>query len=260
MAGPGGAEFRSVWTEVHGLPVHAKVSTPAPQADRPPLVLVHGLALSHAYMMPTAERLGGEFRVHVPDLPGFGESAHPEKTLDVPGLADALAAWMGAIGVPRAALLGNSFACQIIVDLAARHPQRVLRTVLQGPTTPPEERSWLRQFVRWRQNNRYNPPELGPISWRDYRRAGYLRALQSFRLALKDRIEDKLPRVAAPSLVVRGQYDPICRAAWAAEVARLLPRGQLVEIPGAAHTLVYTAPEQLAAVARRFLSENGNCR
>ncbi len=234
--------------------MHTKVSTGKPAAATGvPLILVHGLDLSHRYMMPTAECLAPEFRVYVPDLPGFGDSGHPAKVLDVPGLADALVAWMDATGLERASLLGNSFACQIIVDLAARYPGRVSRAILQGPTTPPRERSWFWQFVRWRQNNRYNPPELGPISWSDYRKAGYKRALQSFRLSLLDRVEDKLPRVAAPTLVVRGQHDPIARASWAEEVTGLLPDGRLVVIPGVAHTLVYTAPEQLATVARQFL-------
>jgi hypothetical protein len=39
-----------------------------------------------------------------------------------------------------------------------------MHAVLQGPTTPPEERSWFWQFVRWRQNQRYNPRSLGPVS------------------------------------------------------------------------------------------------
>jgi hypothetical protein len=44
------------------------------------------------------------------------------------------------------------------------------------------------------------------------------------------------------------------RAARAEEVARRLPDGRLVLIPGVAHTLVFTAPEQLATVSRQFLA------
>lgn len=112
--------------------------------------------------------------------------------------------------------------------------------MLQGPTAPPSERTWLWQFLRWRQNQRWNPPSLGP---------------PTFRLGLLDHLEDKLPRVTAPSLVVRGQFDPICRQTWAEQVARRLPDGRLVLIPSVAHTLVFTAPEPLAAVARGFLQE-----
>ena len=187
------------------------------------------------------------FRSICPTCPGSATAPSPG-ALDVPGLAEALAAWLGAVGLAPAALLGNSFGCQIIVDLAARHPELVARAVLQGPTTPPDERSWLWQFVRWRQNQPFNPDSLGPITWGDYRKCGYGRLLQTFRYQLRDPIEDKLPRIAAPTLVVRGALDPICGRQFAEDAVRRLPRGRLVEIPEVAHTLVYTAPAQLAAV------------
>ncbi len=240
--------FRDTWTEVRGLPMLSKMS----DAAGPDFVLVHGLGLSHRYMMPVAACLATAFRVHVPDLPGFGDSAHPRTILDVDGLADGLAGWMAAAGIARAALLGNSFGCQVILALAERHPSRVTCCVLQGPTAPPEERTWFWQAVRWRQNNRFNPPELGPVSYGDYRRAGYLRTLRTFQFSLRDRPEERLPRVAAPALVVRGQCDPICREDWAQRVARDLVNGSLAVIPGVAHTLVFTAPEALAAVASAF--------
>jgi pimeloyl-ACP methyl ester carboxylesterase len=155
----------------------------------------------------------------------------------------------------RAALLGNSFGCQIIADLAARRSERVERAVLQGPTTPPGKRTWLQQFVRWRQNGPYNPPDLDPVTYSDYRRCGYRRLWRTFRHSLRDRIEDKVSRIKAPVLVVRGQCDPICREAWAAELTRRLPDGRLVEIPDVAHTLCYTAPVELARVTGVFLDE-----
>lgn len=247
--------FRSMWTEVNGVRVHARVSTGAPPLNRVPVVLVHGLGLSNRYMMPTAECLAPDFRVYVPDLPGFGESGHPDRVLDVPGLSDALAAWIDVAGLGRSDLLGNSFACQIIIDLAARHPDRVRRAVLQGPTTPRGERSWFWQFIRWRQNAPYNPPALDPCTWGEYPKAGYFRVLRTFNYSLVDRPEDKLARIRAPTLVVRGQIDPICHEEWAEEVAYGIPNGRIVLIPKVAHTLVFTAPEQLANVARQFFIE-----
>jgi 2-hydroxy-6-oxonona-2,4-dienedioate hydrolase len=113
----------------------------------------------------------------------------------------------------------------------------------------------LWQFVRWRQNQAFNPDSLGPITWDDYRKCGYRRLFRTFRHQLADAIERKLPRIGAPTLVVRGQHDPICPLRFAADIVRLLPQGQLVEIPEVAHTLVYTAPEPLAQVARQFLEE-----
>jgi 2-hydroxy-6-oxonona-2,4-dienedioate hydrolase len=121
------------------------------------VVLVDGSRLSGRYMIPTAELLTADFRVYVPDLRGFGDSDKPDRVFDVPELADWVAAWMPAIRLERASLLGNSFGCQVIADLAARYPERVEWAILQGPTTPPGERSWFWQFIRLRQNQRYNP-------------------------------------------------------------------------------------------------------
>jgi pimeloyl-ACP methyl ester carboxylesterase len=166
---------------------------------------------------------------------------------------------MEAIGLSRAAFLGNSQACQVIAQLAIRHPARVSRAVLQGPTAPPRDRSWVRQFIRWRMNWRFNTPGLDPISFADYRRSGYLRVLRTFQHSLDDHIEDHLPRIAAPTLIVRGECDPICRGDWARELAKMAPNGSFVEIPGVAHTLVYTSPVELANVTRAFLGEESPC-
>lgn len=247
--------FRSTTIDVEGVPIHSVVSRPTPATDAPPVVLVHGLALSGRYMMPTAELLARHYQVHVPDFPGFGDSGKPDRILDVRRLADALAAWMEAAAIGRAMLLGNSFGCQIIADLAARHPERVARAVLQGPTTPPNERSWVQQFIRWQQNSPYNPPEMEKIASADYKKCGLLRAFVTFHYSLRDAIEHKLPLIQAPMLVVRGALDPICRQGWAEDVARRLPRGRLAIIPDVAHTLVFTAPQALSAVSRSFFDE-----
>jgi 2-hydroxy-6-oxonona-2,4-dienedioate hydrolase len=247
--------FQSIWTHVRGLPVHAVVSMAPVLPGTPTVVLVHGLGLSHRYMMPIAERLAPVYRVYISDLPGFGDSGKPSRALDVQGLADSLAAWMCTVGLGRAVLFGNSFGCQIIVDVAVRYPEQVERAVLQGPTTDPTERSWFWQFVRWRQNSLYNPRALGPITRRDYRKCGLRRLFQTTRYFLRDRVEEKLPRIGAPVLVVRGQRDPICRQRWAEAVTRRLPHGRLVVIPEVAHTLVYTSPQELMDVIRPFLDE-----
>lgn len=250
------ARFRGLTVEVRGIAVYAVASAEPLPATAPIVVLVHGLGLSHRYMMPVARALAAEgCRVYGPDLPGFGSSGHPPHVLDVPGLADALAAWMEGTGLEGVALLGNSFGCQIIADMVARHPKRVERAVLQGPTTPSGKRTWLQQFVYWRQNAPYNPPEMDTVAYDDYQRCGYWRLWQTFRASLRDRIEDKLPHISVPVLVVRGASDPICHADWASEIAHRLPLGQLAEIPAVAHTLCYTAPVELASVAKTFIDE-----
>ena len=246
--------LETVWTRAGGLRMHARRSKdPSPEGRA--VVLVHGLVVSGRYMVPTAERLAPQYRVFVPDLPGFGRSERPPRVLDVAGLSDALSAWMGAVGLEDAALVGNSMGCQIIADLAVRHPERVGRAVLQGLTMDPLARSVPWQVGRFLIDTTREPPSLIPIELLDFFRAGPRTAWRTFGHALEDPIEEKLPRVRVPTLVVSGARDPISPRRWAEEAAGLLPMGRLSVIPDAAHAANYGWAASFARVVREFLDE-----
>lgn len=244
--------LQDLWIETAAGRLYARASRQR-AANAASVMLVHGMVVSSRYMVPTAERLARICNVYAVDLPGYGKSAKPEKILSLSELADALAGWMRAAGLEKAHLVGNSFGCQIIAEFAVRHPAQVQRLVLQGPTVDPAARSPWRQFLRLAHNSWREPRSLGPISMRDYWDAGLPRAWATMKIALQDRIEDKLPHIRAPTLVVRGTRDPLVPRPWAERVARLLPRGTLAEIPGAPHTINYSAPDAFVELIAPFL-------
>jgi 2-hydroxy-6-oxonona-2,4-dienedioate hydrolase len=245
----------SKWACVDGLQIHYRTSKEIVPQGRPPVVLVHGLIVSSRYMIPTLKRLARHYRIYAPDLPGFGRSEKPSRILDVAGLSDALSAWMDAVGLEGAALVGNSMGCQIIADLAVRRPELVERVVLQGPTMDLYGRSISRQVARFLLDVPREPPSLLGIELRDYLAAGTRRGWCTLRYALEDRIEENLPRLLAPVLVVRGSRDPICSQRWAEEIVQILPDGRLVILPGASHAANFGAPAELGGVIRGFLEE-----
>lgn len=247
-------QLESRWTTVLGLPIFARASHGSPPRCRAPaVVLVHGQVISSLYMVPTARLLAPYFPVFAPDLPGFGRSGKPAKVLNVPELADALAAWLDVVGLTSAALVANSLGCQVVVDLAVRRPELVEALVLSGPTIDRHARNAPVQVARWLRDWPHERPSLALAHLRDYALAGTNRALRTFRHALADRIEEKLPRVQAPTLVVRGARDPIAPQDWVVEVTRLLPNGRLVVIPGGPHCVNYSTPRAFARVVRAFL-------
>jgi len=247
------ARFEDGRIDIGVLDIHFKFTRGAAE-KKTKLILVHGLGLSCRYMLPTAQALIDDYDILVPDLPGFGDSGKPEQTLDINGLADSLASWIAQMRLPGpVALLGNSLGCQIIAAALDRHPTIADAAILQGPTTPPEERNIFWQLIRWRQNLRNDPPEMKAISRDDYVKCGRWRVWSTFYYGLRDPMEDRLGRIDQPVLVVRGEKDPICREGWAMDVAKRLPHGQFVQLPGVAHTLVFTAPGPLAQVTKSFL-------
>lgn len=247
------AKLESRWYEVGGLRMHARVGLGPVGADLPPVVLVHGLVVSSAYMMPVARRLGASFRVHAPDLPGFGLSDKPPRPLSLSELADALAAWIDVAGLPPAVMVGNSFGCQIAVEHALRHPEQVDRLVLQGPTVDPSAPGVVRQLGRWLRNAPREPPSLAVPIAIDYARAGTRQALATARTMVRDHIEEKAPRIDRPTLIVAGARDPIAPPRWARSLASRMPDARWSAVPGKAHTLVFTAPDALEREIRAFV-------
>lgn len=246
--------LQSQYTTVDGLSMHARVSAEALPEDATVVILVHGLVISSRYMIPTAELLAPDYRVYAPDLPGYGESDKPERVLELPELADVLCRWMDSVGIERATMLGNSFGCQIIAEFAVRHPDRISRAVLQGPTFDRHTRSIPEQLLPYITNPQLERPSLALVLAYDYWLAGFWRIVRTIQMLLEDRIEAKLPYMRVPTLVVRGKEDPIVSQRWAEEVVDLLPDGKLVVIPGGGHTLNYSAPLELVRVTQAFLN------
>jgi 2-hydroxy-6-oxonona-2,4-dienedioate hydrolase len=230
----------------------------AERPGAPVVVLVHGVGVSSRYLLPTAGRLADGCSVHVPDLLGFGRSARLPGRPTVARLADVLHAWLDAAGLERPdAVVANSFGCQLAVELAVRHPERVARLVLVGPTVDRGARSLARQAARLALDIPREPPALWAVQAVDYSLHVAKSGFAAFVEMVRDPVETKLPRVAAPALVVRGSRDPIVTHRWAAEVAATLPRGRLVEVAGAPHAVNYAAPDALARLVRDFLEPAG---
>jgi pimeloyl-ACP methyl ester carboxylesterase len=85
----------------------------------------------------------------------------------VAALADRLAAWMGAVGLPSATLVGNPIGCQVVVECAARQANRVHAVVLAAPTVDPRAATFPRQLGRPAAAPGALPsPDQGGRAWR----------------------------------------------------------------------------------------------
>lgn len=204
-------------------------------------------------MLPAMFELGKYAAVYAPALPGSGESEKPPRALNVEELSDILAEWMKAVGIVRATLVGHSFGTQIVADFAVRHSAMIESAVLAAPTLNLYERTFFRQLLRFLQDAFYEPFTLMYIAVFDYLNFGFFRAIATIKYAFRDRIEDKLPLIKIPVLIVRGEYDTVVPHDWSEMLAKLLPNGKLITIAGETHGVNYNAPKQFAEAIKRFL-------
>jgi pimeloyl-ACP methyl ester carboxylesterase len=227
-----------------GIELHVR-ERPGPS---PAYLLLHGLAVSHRYLMPTARCLP-ECRVLVPDLPGFGLSGKPRRIYGVPDHSRVLATWLDTLAERRMCVIANSFGCQVAVDLALRRPDLVAALVLVGPTPDPAARSMAGQSLRWAYDLVFEDKRQAAILTADVANAGIRRVIGTLRQSVRDRIDEKLPALRVPTLFVRGARDRIVPARWLAEAAARTPAARTLTIPQAAHNAVTTAGAEVARAA-----------
>jgi 2-hydroxy-6-oxonona-2,4-dienedioate hydrolase len=237
-------------TEVAGTRMHAVVL-----GEGPPVVLVHGFGISGAYMLPLARALAPSFRAFVPDLPGQGESGELRGRPTLARLARALGRWVEANGLIRPAFVANSMGCQVVTELAVSVPERVGPLTLIGPTVDPAQRRARRQLRRALGESVREPLPLLSLAARDGLTMGIGALLATARSVLADRIEDRLPMIDQPTLVVCGERDQFVSREWRERVTALLPRGRLAVVPREPHAVHFTRPRLVSRLVRELLVE-----
>jgi 2-hydroxy-6-oxonona-2,4-dienedioate hydrolase len=95
-----------------------------------PIILLHGSGGEGARWMPTIQGLAANFRVIAIDQVGFGQSDKPLTIYHSGVFAGFLAQFMKTIGVPKAAIMGQSMGAGVALHLAVHHPEMVERLVL----------------------------------------------------------------------------------------------------------------------------------
>ncbi len=281
MSGPPVLTYRSRVPRVDtplGAWAYGEAGAAARRGD-PAVVLLHGLLMDRHMWSGQVERLAALARVLAVDGPGHGESATPPPfTLE--GQADALAAALDALGVPRAIVVGHSWGGMVGLRLALRHPGRVAGLALVDTSARPEaplRRLRYRAFIalyrvagmpRWLARSQVAPLLFGPrllarepalvddlvrrLDAAD--RAGAARAAEAVLVGRGD-VADALGRIAAPTLVVCGTEDRATSPARATELGGAIPGARVEWVDRAGHTTPVEDPGRVADLLARFVAE-----
>ncbi|MBI4899777.1 MAG: alpha/beta hydrolase [Actinobacteria bacterium] len=233
---------------------HAVDVRSSPRHDGRPVVMVHGIGVSGDYFLPFACVLARMREVHLLDLPGYGTTPKPPRPLSVPELADVAARSVARLGLVDPILVGQSMGCQVVVDAIASRPALAAAYILIGPTVDPDARSLVRLTARMARNVTRETAANNLVVLHDVGRMGLMRFLRTSRFMLADRIEENIAGCTVPGMVVRGARDPIAPAGWVRRLAALAPEAAFAEVPGAAHNVQYTHPDELATTCAPFLS------
>ncbi len=217
------------------------------------VVLVHGIGMGRKVFGDLVQRLEDDILVVAVDLPGYGDAPEPPRTPTMERMADLVAAYLRHLDRGPIVLLGHSMGTQVVTEVAVRHPEAVSHLVLVAPTVDRRRRHPLTQLSRLARDLWGESPKVLLLGAREYVRAGpHLR--RKMRAMLVHRPEHAFPRVAAPTLVVRGEHDVVVPPEWFEEVVAAIPDARCFVVDGHRHETLIRTAAPMAAELRRWLA------
>lgn len=236
----------------------------------PAVVFLHGAGLDHSVwaLLARAFAYHGS-SVLAPDLPGHGRSAGTPLP-SIAALADWTAALIEAAGLRAARLIGHSMGSLIVLETAARHPQKVaglglLAAAASVPVSAEllgaakvDDHAAVDMLALWGSGYRAT---LGgceaPGLWmlggaeRLFERArpGVLFADLSACNAYQDGFA-AAAKVAVPTVLVLGSRDLMTAPKGGKALAAAIPGARLIVLDGAGHMLMSERPNEVLAALR----------
>jgi pimeloyl-ACP methyl ester carboxylesterase len=212
----------------------------------PDVLLIGGLGDTVESWQFQLDGLAGRYRLTAFDNRGAGRTPMPDGPLSVEAMADDAARVLRALEIASAHVAGFSGGSIIAQELALRHPELVRSLVLQStwPAPDPYLRAWG-QFVRWLVEaapserafleaffldiytpRAHNDGTVGQII-EEVLAFPHKQApedVQRFLDAFLDHdTSERLPQIAAPTLVLAGGLDTTSRPELGRAVAELIP-------------------------------------
>jgi pimeloyl-ACP methyl ester carboxylesterase len=240
-------------------------------ADRPPLIIAHGLYGSGRNWGVLAKRLADTRRVIAPDMRNHGDSPR-ESTQSYENMADDLAEMIRHIGGP-VDLCGHSMGGKAAMVLALRHPDLLRRLIVADIAPVPYTHSQSHHIAAMR------AVDLGHLTRRSEAAEqlgtqGVEPALQSFftqsldvagkrwRLNL-DVLEAEMDKIIGfpevsgqfpgPTLFLTGADSNYVLPEHRDHIKSLFPAARFAKLPGAGHWLHADKPREFEAAVRTYL-------
>lgn len=245
-----------------------------------PVLLLHGNSLSSlAFARQFASPLGKEYRLVALDLPGHGRSApahDPRTTCTLPGYAEIVAAFVKALALDRAVLVGWSLGGHVLLEASGQLqnspglmlfgtppvgkpmageaflPHPAMGLVFTSDLSAAEAEMVTAAFFK-------PGSEIPPFFSEDIQRTDG-RAREALRISIGEgRYADEVKIVATlkkPLAIVHGAEDPLINLSYIKGITMpTLWRGEIQMIPGAGHTPQWEQPESFNRLLRKFIED-----
>ena len=234
--------------------------------EGPPVVFIHGAGGGHQHWLYQVWGLP-QTETYALDLPGHGRSAGPSRDR-IADYGDWVVAFLDALGLEQAVLVGHSMGGAISQDVALRYPQRVAGLGLVGTgarlrVLPAILEGIHRDFeatVRLIVQHAFGPeapPEMTRLGRRQMAQTPPDVLYGDFVACDRFDVVGRLGEIAAPVVVVCGTQDRLTPVKYAAYLRDHLRDARLHLVEGAGHMVMVERPQAVAQALGDLLARMG---
>lgn len=225
--------------EVNGCQVYFEE-----RGEGEPLLLLHGgtgIGSDWQYVFTGGDPEG--FRVIVPDLRGHGRSTNTAGRFTFRQCAQDMLALLDHLGIRRVSAIGMSAGAKTLLHIATMRPELIGAMVLvsAAPRFPPEARAAMARLT----TDVFTEAQWASLRTRHVHGDDQIRRLWDQMRALKDDHDDMaftaatLGAIAARTLIVHGDRDPLYPVELALEMYRAIPRSALWVVANGQHGPIF---------------------
>jgi pimeloyl-ACP methyl ester carboxylesterase len=233
-----------------------------------PVLLLHGFTDSWRSFAPVLPHLPASIRAFALSQRGHGNADRPAAGYGPRDFAADLAAFMDALGLGRAVVVGHSLGAIVAQRFALDHPARTRGLVLAGwrgrprpsvvaamaSLADPIAPAFVREFVV---ASFAQPPPEAVLD--DMVRESLKVPARVWRAVFQDVLADdvaaELGKLQAPTLIAWGDRDATCPRREQEALAATIAGARLAVYPGAGHALHWEEPARFAADLAAFVEQ-----
>ena len=244
----------------------------------PEVLLIAGLGDPAEAWQFQLDGLADRYSVIAFDNRGVGRTPLPDGPLAAADIADDAAALLQALEVPSAHVAGFSMGSAIAQELALRHPDVVRSLVLVStyartdalfsaqlrfwrwlPEVAPSERAFFEAFFTWVYTPRAHADGSVDQIVEEAIAFPHQQSVEAFQaqvdVCLAHDTTDRLAQIAAPTLVLAGEFDTILPPRHGEAVAAAIPNARFEVMPAEAHQPFQEVPDEFNARVDTFWRE-----
>ena len=234
--------------------------------DRPTFVLLHGMFGGLSNFEHLLDHLHDRFHLVVPEIPLYDLKY---TQLKISYLSEWLDQFLESLQLKPVMLLGNSMGGHIAMDYALNHQNEVEKMILTGSSGLFENefgdsvpRRGDRQYIRERAELTFYDPAMVTESLMDEimeivnSKRKLIKLVRLARATHKYNMEDLLPQIDVPTMLIWGSEDKITPPEVARTFHERLPDAHLEWIDRCGHAPMMERPDDFLAILENYVFDN----